>query len=149
MKLDFPLHCNVCHTLVMEPCARAANDNCGIIPCIEVAADWQLRRPSHYRRLAMVVSAIPLSRRKMMDDIASEVYGYQGIILWPDGRPFVVMDEDIDNAFGSDGRFISSFIQDATRLPKQKTQTRVVPALRLLDIYVRLRSPKVARHLTR
>ncbi|MEM7652498.1 MAG: hypothetical protein AAF220_04885 [Pseudomonadota bacterium] len=146
---EYPAFCTVCERAVISQCSATLETRCALAPAIVVAADWELMRPSHNRRTKMAMSAIELSRRKLMNHIAETIHFFPGVFLWPDGRQYWLGEGDVDDAFGSDGRYLSSLIKHADILPKQKTQKRVLDAFRILDAYLKAKSPEVARHLSR
>jgi hypothetical protein len=112
---------------------------------LAVASLSELMRPSHYQRLAIATAAQEFSRRKLIDEISDVLYGFEGEIVWPDGRPFEL--PDIDDAFGGDGsfRWLSDFIRFAERPPQQLPQRRVIARLRVIDLYFRIKHPERAR----
>lgn len=113
---------------------------------IRIASDTELRRKHHQQRLAIAVRALGVSRRELLDLLADFIYGFEGTILWPNGGVFDVTDTLIDDAFAdADGRWISDFLGFAEEAPRQRAQQRVVPRLRLLDLYFRIKHPERAR----
>ena len=115
------------------------------ITVITVASLRELMRPSHFQRLAIATAALEFSRRKLIDEISDVHYGFNGKIVWADGRPFEL--PDIDDAFGGDGsfRWLSDFIRFAERPPLQVPQRRIIERLRLIDLYFRIKQPERAR----
>lgn len=112
---------------------------------VTVASLPELMRSSHYQRLAIATAALEFSRRKLIDEISDALYGFEGRMVWPDGRPFEL--PDIDDAFGRDGsfRWLSDFIRFAERPPHQLPQRRVIARLRIIDLYFRIEHPERAR----
>lgn len=112
---------------------------------IVVASDTQLRRRSHFQRLAIATAALDVSRRKLIDDISDEIYGFRGTFVWPNGEAFAI--PDIDDAFNNDGsfRWLSDFIKFAEEEPRQHPQRRIIERLRLIDLYFRIKHPERAR----
>ncbi len=136
----------------MPTCSRCGRDVCK--PCvfksssklprtIIVASDAELSRRSHFQRLAIATRALDLSRRQIPNWIADVVFGFEGLVLWPDGKPFEVDDEDIDAAFNDDGsfRWLSDFLAFAEREPAQAPQSRILLRLRLIDLAFRICDP--------
>lgn len=111
----------------------AANDNVGVI---RVLSKRQLLRRDLYSNLAKRVAALDMPSREIPNWMADTIYGFRGAILWPDGRPFTLGDEDIDNAFGNDGsfRWLRSFRARADNPLKQTPQEGLEDRLRLLDV---------------
>lgn len=113
---------------------------------VRIASDTQLRRTPHQQRLAIAVRALGVSRRELLDLLADVIYEFEGTILMPNGGAFEVTDTLIDDAFAdADGRWISDFLGFAEQPPRQRAQQRVVPRLRLLDLYFRIKHPERAR----
>lgn len=112
---------------------------------VSVATDAELRRPSHFQRLAIATAALEVSRRKLPDMIADAIYGFEGQIIWPDGTTYDL--PYIDEAFGDEGtfRWLSDFIKFAVVPPRQVPQRRVLERLRLIDLYFRIAYPERAR----
>lgn len=112
---------------------------------VSVATDAELRRPSHFQRLAIATAGLEVSRRKLPDMIADAIYGFEGKIIWPDGAPYDL--PCIDEAFGDEGtfRWLSDFIKFAVVPPRQVPQRRVLERLRLIDLYFRIEYPKWAK----
>lgn len=116
-----------------------------IVLPVTVASDTQLRSTSHQQRLAIAVGALGVSRRELLDRLADVIYGFEAQILWPNGTIFEVTDTLIDDAFtDADGRWISDFLGFAENAPRQRAQCRVLPRLRLLDLYFRIKHPERA-----
>lgn len=119
---------------------------CGtVVPVVIVTTGRELRRMSHFQRLAIATAALEFSRRKLIDEISNVLYGFEGEIIWPEGDPFDL--PDIDDAFGGDGsfRWLSDFIRFADMTPRQSPQRRVLARLRLIDLYFRIKHPQRAR----
>ncbi|MBU1210191.1 MAG: hypothetical protein KJ587_02840, partial [Alphaproteobacteria bacterium] len=116
-----------------------------MILVIIVATARELRRKSHFQRLAIATAALEFSRRKLIDEVSDELYGFKGEFIWPDGEPFDL--PDIDDAFGGDGsfRWISDFIRFAEVAPYQHPQRRIIERLRMIDLYFRIAHPERAR----
>lgn len=113
---------------------------------IRVASDTELRRVPHQQRLAISTVALDVSRRELLDRLADVIYGFEGTILWPNGEVFEVTDTLIDDAFeDADGRWISDFLHFAEDPPRQRAQRRIVPRLRLIDLYFRIKYSERAR----
>lgn len=113
---------------------------------VTVASDTALRRTSHVQRLAIATAALEVSRRELLNHLADEIYGYEGLILQPNGAVFEVPDTLIDDVFEDpDGRWLSDFLAFAETPPRQRPQLRILPRLRLIDLYFRIKHPERAR----
>jgi hypothetical protein len=143
-------YCIACRQNVCRPCRPLSG-----VPLesrrVMVASDSQLSRKSHVQRLAMAARALELPRRAIPDWIADQIYGFEGAILWPDGRAFELSDTAIDDAFNDDGsfRWLSDFLRFAETEPRQRPQARVLDRLRLIDLAFRIAKPEQARLIGR
>lgn len=144
--------CMKCRQAFCSP-GCPANDNAPAALSIYVASDWELRRRSHVRRLAIALVALGLSRRGVLDWLASVIFGHigrGGVILWPHGRLFDVPDTLIDDTFTDpSGRWLSSFGRFGDDPPRQNPQRRVIERLRLLDLALRIDHAATARRVRR
>jgi len=134
-------YCQRCGRDVCKPCAfKPVNDN---KRTVIVASDAELLRRSHFQRLATATRALGISRREIPNWIADTIWGFRGRIVWPDGKPFEVGDEDIDAAFNDDGsfRWLSGFMYFDSTDPKQNPQRRILTRLRLIDLAFRISNP--------
>lgn len=143
-------YCIQCRQTVCQPCRSLYS-----VPLerrrVVVASDAQLSRKSHVQRLAMATRALELPRREIPNWIADQVFGFEGMIVWPDGRVFDLSDTAIDKAFNDDGsfRWLSDFLRFAEEPPKQRPQSRVLDRLRLIDLAFRIAKPDQARLIRR
>lgn len=112
---------------------------------VVVASDWELRRRSHYMRLAISTVALDVSRRELINVVADTIYGFKGKIIWPNGTAFVM--PYVDDAFGNEGsfRWVSDFLRFAENPPRQMPQQRIIARLRLIDLYFRIKYPVRAK----
>lgn len=112
---------------------------------VYVASDRQLKRKSHFQRLAIATAAMDVSRRELINVLSETIYNFEGHLLWPEGDVYEV--PDVDDAFGDDGsfRWVSDFIRFAETPPRQVPQGRIVERLRLIDLYFRIKHPERAR----
>lgn len=126
--------------------APSADNTAGVMDGkLVVASDRQLRRKSHFQRLAIATAALDVSRRELINVIADVIYDFKGDIRWPEGDIYTL--PDIDDAFGEDGsfRWVSDFIRFAEASPRQHPQERIIERLRLIDLYFRIKHPERAR----
>jgi len=143
-------YCITCRQTVCQPCRSLYS-----VPAesrrVVVASDAQLSRKSHVQRLAIATRALELPRRAIPDWIADQIYSFEGVIVWPDGRAFDVSDTAIDEAFNDDGsfRWLSDFLRFAETEPRQRPQARVLDRLRLIDLAFRIAKPDQARVIGR
>lgn len=140
-------YCTLCGMEVCTPCkTRPANDNKRVIT---VARDDELLRRSHFRRLATATRALGLSRREVPNWMADVIFGFEGKIIWPGGKQFLLPDDAIDHAFGDDGsfRWLTDFMVFSERECRQAPQFRVLHRLRLIDLAFRIAHPDRAKHI--
>jgi hypothetical protein len=152
-------------------CNHAANAQCQIETCdlvgandnappvapadriIYLPSDDVLKQPHVYHRTAMVYRAWGISRRNLAEvvndllwNFAGEVFDQHSIyielllidahdLLWPDSDP--------------EARLISDFYAVADAMPKQTTQARVLPRLRLLWMALAVACPQLAQIVLR
>lgn len=110
---------------------------------VKVATDGQLMMISYVVRLAMCAVALGLSRRKFADELALVIYGFEGDVLWPNGSRFEITDTLIDDVFGDDQdfRWLSDFLKWSEHPPRQRPQEKILPRLRVIDLYFRIKHP--------
>lgn len=118
---------------------------------VHVASDDELCRISHVQRLAMSTVEIGLSRRKLADEFALVIYGFEGQVLWPNGSLFEIKETLVDDVFASDPEFrwLSEFLTCSVRPPRQRPQQRILPRLRLIDLYHRIKYASRARLISK
>ncbi|WP_051088985.1 hypothetical protein [Woodsholea maritima] len=107
---------------------------------------------SYSSRLAIVIANLGLSRRALADDMAHHLYLYEGVIRnRASGKVIMLDDEAIERAFNNDGsfRWISEFIRRGERPGQRRMQERTFERLALLDLYIKIKHPAIARHLAR
>lgn len=122
-----------------------ANDNG---PRIVAANDNDLREPEDVQHLARVTVVLGVSRRRFLDFLAETIFGFDGDIVWPDGKPFCVNDTLIDDAFpDGSARWVSDFWRFAERRPRQRAQSRVCGRLRVIRIAVEINEQDIVRGL--
>lgn len=152
-RYPMPL-CVKCNREVCNPCIRAPLGESQWREII-VAEDAHLRRRSYFLRMAIATRALmeelELSRRAFPNWLADVIYPYDGPILYPGGKPFIINDTSVDDAFGDDGsfRWLSGFINFADTPPRQAPQWRVLDRLRLVDLAFKIARPDTARHFGR
>ena len=135
-KLMFPYRVSSATPAVMSSSART----------VTVATDGQLMKISCGVRLAMCVVARGISRRRFGDDLALVIYSFEGVILWPNGSRFEITDTLIDDVFGDDQdfRWLSDFLKWPVHPPCQRPQKKILPRLRVIDLYFRINNPERA-----
>lgn len=118
------------------------------LPCVEVASNYQLSRPSHVNRLAIAVLALGIPRRRLAYWVATTIALYKGKIVWASGVEFKFDEDAIDDAFELEKdpsqRWVGDFYKFAARPPKQMAQDRVIERLRWIDLAFRIAYPERA-----
>lgn len=117
----------------------AANDNAAFDKIV-VASNYLLSQPYYVNRLAIVVVALHIPRRKLVDWVGDKIDHYTGSIVWASGAPFTYSDTELYDVFGmerdSSQRWTGDFYKCAQRPPIQIAQKRVLDRLRFIDIAV-------------
>jgi hypothetical protein len=133
---------------------QVANDN--VDPAdriINMPSDEILKCPSVYHRLAIVYKALGIKRRDLAEWVNQRLWNFAGEafdskaiyidlllidahdLLWPDSDP--------------GARLVDDFYAVADAIPKQKTQDRVLPRIRLLWLALATVCPKLAAKVIR
>jgi len=116
------------------------------------ACDQELFRKTYISRLRLGTAELGLSRREVLDWVASTVLFYEGTIYFRSGAVWAIEDCEIDLAFSdADMRWLSGFmtLDVGAALPKRRPQRRILERLRLLDLAFRIAKPDLARHFGR
>jgi len=112
---------------------------------VVMASKQELTDPHYYLRLWLAFVNTPISRRKWPDRISRTIYGFDGILLCSDGRPWPI--PNVDDVLG-DPRWIS-MLQESVDGKPRRTNIRKIEALRLIDGTFRIDEPHIARHFGR
>jgi hypothetical protein len=112
---------------------------------VVIATRQELTDRHYFLRLWLAMRNMGISRRKWPDELAGVIYGFDGVILCPDGRPWPV--PDVDRVLG-DPRWISMLLEDVGGAPR-RFNIRKIEALRLIDLYFRIKHPHIQRHFGR
>lgn len=111
---------------------------------VTVASKQELIDPHYSRRLWLAARNMPYSRRQWLNKLAEAIYGFDGVILLPDGRRFPL--PDIDAVMG-DPRWLSYYFEELNGLPKR--EVKLIERLLILDLYFRIAKPDIQRHFGR
>lgn len=119
---------------------------------IVVPFEHTLRSQAVVQRLAMVVSALDVSRRDMPNWMADQFEAFDrngGRFIWKDGEPF--RPPVVDMWLPQDDSFtwFSDLKKMAVNPPRQLPQWRVLPRLQLLYLAIAAWRPEVALHIIR
>ncbi len=109
-----------------------------------VASNVELTNSVYRRRLWIAARNLPVSRRELMDQIAATIYDFPGRIMWPNGWKYPT--PDIDDVFDADGRWFSLYFEESEGEPKRKPRSTSIEKLRVIDLFLRIKYPDIARH---
>ena len=114
---------------------------------ITVASDAQLRTPIFYRRLWLAIRNVPIQRRDWLDELADTFRDFDGRYVYSNGKEYLL--PDLDTTFGDDAsmRWFGAYMGITDGSPTVRSYR--VDRLRILDLYVQIKSPDVARHIRR
>ncbi|MEZ5687390.1 MAG: hypothetical protein R3E21_01095 [Caenibius sp.] len=101
---------------------------------LNIPSDEELMQVAYIRRLARDIAGLQMPRRKLLDWVADEIYGFEGRYMTPDGRLLGDDDlADVDDVFVEDeGKWLQDFMKLAERPPRQAVQKKVLPRIRML-----------------
>jgi len=98
---------------------------------LHIPSDAELAELAYVRKLSRNIARKGLSRRKLIDWIADEVYGYNGHFVDSDGKPIKI--EEVDDVFGDPSfRWVSDFVKWDVRVPAQAIQEKIIPRIRIM-----------------
>ena len=116
---------------------------------VMVATKQELFNEHYYRRLWMVARNLKIGRRKWLDEISLAFFRYQGAILNSNGTNFIIL--DIDSVFGDDPdmRWLSYYFKADETDKTPRTVSRKFQRVQLIDLYIRITRPEMAKHIAR
>lgn len=117
---------------------------------IIVATNQELYNEHYYRRLWVVARNLKIGgRRKILDVISLALFKYQGKILNSNGTVFEI--PDIDEVFGDDPdvRWLSYYFKADKTGDKPNTISRKFQRVQLIDLYIRITRPEMAKNIAR
>lgn len=103
----------------------------------------------YYRRLWLAVRNMDISRRDWLDIIADMFRDFDGEIVQEDGALYDI--PLVDDVFGSDNhmRWLGYFLEADNDDAIPRFQSRKIERLQLLDLYFRIKHPRIAKHFSR
>lgn len=115
---------------------------------IYVATKEELKCRSYYRRLWIATCNINIPRRAWLDEIVNTLRDFDGTIIHRSGLPYQV--PCIDEAFGDDPdlRWLGYYMLADRTGQSPKMMSRKYHRLQLLDLYFRIKYPKIAHHFS-
>lgn len=113
---------------------------------IFVATKAELQTEHYYRRLWLAARNISLPRRGWLDELAACLYEYRGKIIYRSGEPFPI--PDVDEVFGDDPdmRWLSYYLTADKSGFSPNRISRKFERVQIIDLYFRIKYPKIARH---
>lgn len=121
------------------------NSNNGTKTLVYVASDTELSNQQYYRRLWLATRNIDISRRDWPDELADAFRDTNAEYRFPSGMPYFL--PDIDEVFTDPGmRWMSDFLVSDPSGHSPSVYRRSKDKLRLIDLYFRVRHPKIACH---
>ncbi len=105
----------------------------------------QLNEPVFEYRLWKATCEIPLSRRKLLDDVAITIYDYKGRILYKkNDKIFIWPKPDIYEVFGGvEARWISTYRQTVDGRPRRKSHPSILERRRIFSLYFHIKHPQI------
>jgi len=95
-----------------------------------IPSDEELLDRQAVRRMASELRDLNLSRRKLMDWVADQVYGFDGEFYTP--SKVKVRLPEVDDTFGEPSfKWVGDFLKWRDREPAQAIQRKVLPRLRM------------------
>lgn len=112
----------------------------------------QLRHPDvlfsehYYRRLWLATRNVNVARRDWLDELADTFRDFPGDIVTASGHPYDL--PFVDDVFGDDTemRWMGYYLKSDDSGLFPKTKCRKLERLQLLDLYFRIKYPKIAQH---
>ena len=103
----------------------------------------------YYKRLWLAVKNLDIPRREWLDELADTFRDYHGIILTPNGTPYEL--PFIDDIFANDDdmRWLGYYLTPDITGNTPKIQSRKVERLQILDLYMRVKWPEIAKHFAK
>jgi len=140
-------HCLQCGKQVCTPClSAAANDNTPQhTPSLTTKSNFELVQPRTVHRIACALASVPVQRRKLRAYFFDVLISYTSLIRTPYGETYYDNDNEVfsdlvDRTFGDDpdDRWLGYAKDCALAVPKQRTQLRIIPRWRLIDVVMRI-----------
>ncbi len=104
-----------------------------------------LNNPVYKKRLWLAARNMGISRRNWPNVIADAIYNFRGIILLPSGIPWPI--PDVDKVFG-DPRWFSYYFE-VGKNDEPRRDVIMLERLRLIDLFFKIKHPKIARHFSK
>ena len=113
---------------------------------IQLTNPNQLLSEHYYRRLWLATRNIEIGRREWLDELADTFRDFDGEITDVFGQPYEL--PLVDDVFGDDTdmRWMGYYLTPDIGGDCPKTKSSKVERLQLLDLYFRIKHPKVAAH---
>lgn len=100
----------------------------------------------YYRRLWLATCNVKISRREWLDELADTFRDFEGVVVDSFGQPYDF--PLVDDVFGDDPdmRWMGYYLKPDINGHCPHAKSRKVERLQLLDLYFRIKHPKVAQH---
>lgn len=110
---------------------------------VVTASNVELNNLIYDNRLWMTARNEPLSRRKLIEDIAWTIYNFNGLIRSDKGHKWPI--PDVYEAMGEDGRWLSYYFKEVDGRPFHTPSALTLERRRILDLHYRIKYPEIAR----
>ncbi len=114
---------------------------------VYVATRAELMNEHYYWRLWLLIRNMLISRRQWLEELSFLPIDHPDVIIaYRSGESFIM--PFVDDVFGNDHemRWLSYYLeQDDFGIPRRKA--RNLARLQLLDLFVKIKYPSVARHI--
>ncbi len=117
---------------------------------VVIATDAELTGEHYYRRLWMAARNIQISRRGWLNELADCLRDTHDVeIRYPSGQSYPI--PYVDELMGDDpdNRWMSDFLRSDPSGARPRSRSRKLERVRLIDLYFRIKYPKIAQHFGR
>lgn len=103
----------------------------------------------YYRRMWLALRNLDIPRREWLDELADTFRDFDGLLLTPNGDVYEL--PFIDDAFGDDDemRWMGYYLKPDETGYYPSVRSRKIERLQLLDLYLRIKYPAIAKHFNR
>jgi len=120
-----------------------------VTPPLSLTAPEIILSKHYYRRLWLAIKNISIPRRAWLDELANMIRDFDDVIYTTDGQPYTL--PLVDEVFGDDldMRWLGYYLVPDNTGKSPRIKSRKVERLQLLDLYIRIKHPNVAKHFSR
>lgn len=112
---------------------------------VVIRSKEKLENPSYQKRIWLAARNMDISRREWPNVIADAIYNFDGDIMVGNGMRWPI--PDVDNVLGDPRWFSYYFEEDEEGGPSRNV--RLLERIRLIDLFFKIKYPKIARHFDR